>query len=40
MPSTTCWSSDARTMYAPININRKRGWGLCVHPSDPCTTLA
>src|SRR5438270_13791417 len=35
--STAWWSLDARTTSAPPDL--KRGWGYCVRPPDPCTTL-
>src|SRR3954453_19493104 len=36
MLSTACWSWDARTMSASPDPGR--GWGLCAHLPDPCTT--
>jgi len=38
MPSTACWSSDARSPSASPEAGR--GWGNCAHTSDPCNTLA
>src|SRR5215213_9626233 len=37
MPSTACWSWDARAMSALPD--RKRAWGHCNYAPDPCTTL-
>src|SRR6187431_509323 len=38
MPSTACWSWDARVMSASLDPERDRG--CCAHVPDPCTTAA
>ena len=36
MPSTACWSWDARVISA--SLDPERGRGCCAHVPDPCTT--
>src|SRR4051794_31091380 len=37
MPSTACWSWDARVMSA--SLDPEWGRGCCAHVPDPCTTV-
>ncbi len=36
MPSTACWSWDARSPSASPDF--QQGWGSCAHTSAPCNT--
>ena len=38
MPSTACWSWDARSPSASPDF--QQGWGSCAHTSAPCNTAA